>query len=55
MRRSIGAKSYTPDVLAETAKLVQSRSLTLRWAAKSYGIQNTTLHDKIKVLRTMFF
>ncbi|XP_060556862.1 uncharacterized protein LOC132717417 [Ruditapes philippinarum] len=48
MSRSIGAKSYTPDVLAEAAKLVQGGSLTLSCAAKSYGIPKTTLHDKIK-------
>ena len=50
MSRSVGAKSkYSPEVLAEAAKLVQSGSITLSCASRSYGIPKTTLYDTVKV------
>lgn len=50
MSRAIGAKrKYTPEVLADAAKLVQSGTMSLNGAANTYGIPKSTLHDSIKV------
>ena len=50
MSRNIGAKRrYSAEILAEAAKLVQSGSITLSSAARSYGIPKTTLYDAVKV------
>lgn len=47
-QQPVGKKRYTPEVLDEATKLVQSGSMSLRCAARSYDIPKSTLCDAVK-------